>query len=151
MESYIFLESSLENILNAITFARIKMLHSSIITPSDLITSLQKALKSLVKSNLPLPTYSNYIANYINIIELKAFQSDSKLIFVFKIPLVKPEIYTLYRLHPIPILDNRTSVFQIFLTFKNRLRVMMIRYFTRYYYILYYLCSARLCCPSFKW
>ena len=113
MESYIFLESYINDILNAITFARVKILHSSIITPIDLITSLQEISRSLIKNNLPLPTYSSNIAQYLEIIELDAYQSDAKVIFVLKIPLTNPETYTLYHLYPIPILDNRTGLHHI--------------------------------------
>lgn len=110
MESYVFLEESLNDILDAITFARLKILHSSIITPRDLVSSLQDISRSLVKNNLPLPTYGSNIANYLDIIELEAYQSDSKIIFVLKIPLIDPETYTLYHLYPIPVLDNRTGL-----------------------------------------
>ena len=108
-----FLESYINDILNAITFARVKILHSSIITPLDLITSLQEISRSLIKNNLPLPTYSSNIAQYLEIIELDAYQSDAKVTFVLKIPLTNPETYTLYHLYPIPILDNRTGLHHI--------------------------------------
>lgn len=110
MESYTFLEINLNDILNSISFARLKILHSSIITPRDLIDSLQQISQSLRKNNLPLPIYSASVAQYIDIIELEAYQSDSKIVFVLKIPLVEPETYTLFHLYPIPISDNRTGL-----------------------------------------
>lgn len=113
MESYSFIENSLNDILNAITFARLKILHSSIITPLDLIDSLKQVSQSLQKNNLPLPVYSSSLAKYIDIIELEAYQSESKVIFVLKIPLVEPETYTMYHLYPIPIPDNRTGFHHI--------------------------------------
>ncbi|XP_060531889.1 uncharacterized protein LOC132705358, partial [Cylas formicarius] len=113
MESYVYLESYLSDILNAITFARIKVLHSSIIYPRDLVISLQEISKSLTKNNLPLPPYTSSIARYVDIMELKAFQTENKVVFVPRIPLIEPEIYTLYRVLPIPILDNRTRLFHI--------------------------------------
>ena len=113
MESYVFLEDSLNDILDAITFARLNILHSSIITPRDLVASLQEISRSLVKNNLPLPTYGSNLAEYLDIIELEAYQSESKIIFVLKIPLTDPETYTLYHLYPIPILDNRTGLYHI--------------------------------------
>lgn len=111
MESYIFIENALNDILNAITFARLKILHSSIITPRDLVTSLQEISRSLSKNNLPFPTYTSNVAKYLDVIELEAYQSDSKIVFVLKIPLLEPETFTLYRIFPIPILDNRTGLF----------------------------------------
>lgn len=113
MESYSFIENTLNDILNAITFARLKILHSSIITPLDLIESLKQISHSLQKTNLPLPVYSSSLSKYIDIIELEAYQSETKVIFVLKIPLVEPETYTLYHLYPIPIPDNRTGFHHI--------------------------------------
>lgn len=113
MESYAFVENYLNDALNAVAFARLNILHSSIITPKDLISALQQASQSLRKNNLPLPVYSSSVAQYIDIIELDAFQTDLRIVFVLKVPLIEPESYTLYRLYPIPILDNRTKVFHI--------------------------------------
>lgn len=113
MESYVFLENSLNDILEAITFARLRILHTSIITPRDLIASLQEISRSLSKNNLPLPTYLSYVARYLDIIDLEAYQSDGKIVFILKIPLIEPEIYTLYHIYPIPILDNRTGFHHI--------------------------------------
>lgn len=116
MESYMFLENSLDNILNSITFARLKILHSSIITPKDLVTSLQEISQSLHKNNLPITPQISKVAQYFDIIELQAFQAGTKIIFVLKIPLTEPESYTLYHLYPIPILDNRTGLHHILST-----------------------------------
>lgn len=116
MESYMFLENNLDNILNSITFARLKILHSSIITPKDLVASLQEISQSLHKNNLPITPQISKVAQYFDIIELQAFQAGSKVIFVLKIPLTEPERYTLYHLYPIPILDNRTGLHHILST-----------------------------------
>ncbi|KAL1490145.1 hypothetical protein ABEB36_012885 [Hypothenemus hampei] len=110
MESYSFLENYLNDIITAITFAKLKVLHSSIITPFDLIEALKHISQSLRTNNLPLPIHHSAIAQYLEIIELQAYQSDSRIVFVLNIPLVSPEKYTLYRLYSIPILDNRTSL-----------------------------------------
>lgn len=116
MESYSFLENTLDDIINSITFAQLKILHSSIITPLDLIESLRHVSQSLQKNNLPLPIYSASVPQYLEIIELQAFQLDSKIVFVLNVPLVDPEIYTLYQLHPMPILDSRTGLHHILIT-----------------------------------
>lgn len=113
MASYLYIEDSLNDILNAITFARLKIIHTSIITPIDLITSLQEISQNLHRNNLPLSIKLSKVAQYLDIIELQAFQTDSSLIFVLKIPLVDPQTYTAYQLYPIPILDNRTGLHHI--------------------------------------
>lgn len=111
--SYLYLQSNLDDILNSITFARLKIIHSSIITPENLITALQKISQNLVKNNLPLPVKYSKIPLYLEIIELEAFQSKSDLVFVLRIPLVEQQLYTLYHLYPIPILDNRTGLHHV--------------------------------------
>ncbi|KAJ8954581.1 hypothetical protein NQ318_003112 [Aromia moschata] len=69
--------------------------------------------QNLVKNNLPLPVKYSKIAQYLEIIELEAFQTKSDLIFVLRIPLVEQQLYTLYHLYPIPILDNRTGLHHV--------------------------------------
>lgn len=113
LESYTYIGNTIDDIINSVTFARLKILHSSIITPFDLIDSLKHILQSLKKNNLPLQISTASIPYYLDLIELKAFQIDSKIIFVLNIPLVETEDYTLFRLYPIPVLDNRTQFHHI--------------------------------------
>lgn len=119
MESYNFIENNLNDMLNSITFARLKIIHSSIIKPIDLINALQEISQSLKRFNLPLTAKMSNIALYLDIIELEAFQTDSKIIFILKIPLLEPEIYTLYELFPLPIKDKRTGLFHVLLNSKK--------------------------------
>lgn len=113
MENYLFLENNLNDILNSVTFARLKIIHSSIITPEHLISALQEISQNLVKNNLPLPVKYSSIAQYLEIIELEAFQTQSDLIFVLKIPLVEQQIFTAFHLYPIPIYDDRTGLHHV--------------------------------------
>lgn len=119
MESYSFIEQQLNDILNAVTFARLNIIHTSIITPKDLVSSLENIAKSLQKNNLPLSPREAKVATYLDIIELAAFQTMDKLIFVLDIPLVEPELYTVYRLYPIPTKDNRTKLHYILPTIQR--------------------------------
>lgn len=116
MASYIFIEDNLNDILNSITFARLKIIHTSIISPQDLVNSLQEISQNLQRNNLPLQIKLSKVAQYLDIIELKAFQINSELIFVLDIPLVDPQKYSVYKLYPIPILDNRTGLYHILST-----------------------------------
>ena len=116
MESYLFLEETIDDILNSITFARLHIIHTSIITSKDLLYFLQQISHNLVRNNLPLPAYDSQVATYLDIIELEAFQTESKVIFALRIPLVEPETYTLYKIIPLPIPDNRTGLFHVILT-----------------------------------
>lgn len=119
LESFSFIEGQLNDILNAITFARLNIIHTSIITPKDLVSALEKIAQSLQKNNLPLAPREAKVATYLDIIELSAFQTLDKLIFVLDIPLVEPELYTIYRLYPIPTKDNRTQLHYILPTIQK--------------------------------
>ncbi|XP_030767521.1 uncharacterized protein LOC115891232 [Sitophilus oryzae] len=65
--------------------------------------------QSLKRNNLPLAISATSISQYLDIIELKAYQLDSKVVFVLNIPLVEPEEYTLYRIYPIPLLSTTSK------------------------------------------
>ncbi|KAH1019421.1 hypothetical protein HUJ04_009245, partial [Dendroctonus ponderosae] len=78
MESYSFLKDYLTDIVSAITFARLKILHSSIITPNDLVESLKLISQSLLTYNLPL--HSSNVAEYLDIIELQAYQIGPRIL-----------------------------------------------------------------------
>lgn len=119
MESYTFIQNELNDILNAITFSRLKIIHTSIITPKDLLSALRTIAQSLDKNNLPLPIREAKVATYLELIELSAFQTMTRLIFVLNIPLTEPEMYTIYRLYPIPIPDNRTKLHYILPTIQK--------------------------------
>lgn len=119
MASYLYIEDNLNDILNSITFARLQIIHTSIITPQDLVNSLQEISQNLQRNNLPLPIRLSKVAQYLDIIELQAFQTDSSLIFALKVPLVDPQIYTAYQLYPIPILNNRTGLHHILSVFQK--------------------------------
>lgn len=116
MASYLFIEDNLNDVLNSITFARLKIIHTSIINPQDLVNSLQEISQNLQRNNLPLPIKLSKVAQYLDIIELKAFQINSELIFVLDIPLIDPQKYSVFQLYPIPILDNRTGLYHILST-----------------------------------
>ncbi|XP_074030051.1 uncharacterized protein [Leptinotarsa decemlineata] len=113
MISYNYIEENLDDILNAITFARLGIIHSSIITPEQLVSSLQEISQSLQRHNLPLLAKTSKIAQYLEIIELEAFQTQQNLIFILKIPLIDSQIFTMYNLFPIPIKDNRTDLHHV--------------------------------------
>lgn len=120
MESFLFIDDNLNDILNAITFARLKIIHSSIIAPDNLISALKEISQNLVRNNLPLPVKYSSIAQFLEIIELEAFQTNTEIVFILKIPLTDPQSYTMFHLYPIPIYDNRTGIHHI-LSFNEKL------------------------------
>ncbi|KAL1516140.1 hypothetical protein ABEB36_000061 [Hypothenemus hampei] len=113
MASYSYIELMLGDILNSVTFARLNIIHSSIIRPGDFMSQLLYISGNLNRDYLPLSVSTQSIAGYFDITELKAFQTDSRIIFALEIPLVEAENYLMFRLYPIPIKDNNTRLYHI--------------------------------------
>ncbi|VEN49052.1 unnamed protein product, partial [Callosobruchus maculatus] len=70
MESYLYLEENINDILNSITFAHLRIIHTSIITPKDLLYLLKEMSRNFIRNNLPLPLYPSHVSTYLDIIEL---------------------------------------------------------------------------------
>ncbi|CAH1966268.1 unnamed protein product [Acanthoscelides obtectus] len=51
--------------------------------------------------------------------ELEAYQTKTRVVFVLRIPLLEPEMYTLYRVIPLPTLDKRTGLFHVVSTIQR--------------------------------
>lgn len=45
---------------------------------------------------------------YFEIVELQASQQDFEIIFILKVPFVKPENYIMFKSFPITVVDERT-------------------------------------------
>lgn len=104
------MESKPNHILFGITYARLKIIHTFIITPGDLTTALKELSRTLISDSLPTPiSYSN-VASCFKIIELAAFRRQTEIVFVLKISLIELKINILFRLFPIKVMDNRTAL-----------------------------------------
>lgn len=77
MKSYLFINDKLNDILNSITFTNLRIIHSSISSPDHLITAVQEISHNLEENNVPVPVKMSNIAQYLEIIELRVFQTNS--------------------------------------------------------------------------
>lgn len=98
MENFVFIEDALNDLLNAISFARLNVLHNP----------LRK--KSIHKNHLPLQIFSSNIAQYV---EFEAYQFNNKITFVLRVYLVEHATYILYHLYQTPILDDRQGLHHV--------------------------------------
>ncbi|KAJ3642285.1 hypothetical protein Zmor_025085 [Zophobas morio] len=111
LESLILIESELDDILESTTFAKLKILHPSIIKPETLLNQLSLISQHLSHNNLPLnPTIHN-LPNLFNLITLQAYQTNKRIVFILRIPLVEKEKYTLFHLYSIPTKDTKLNIF----------------------------------------
>lgn len=115
LESLTYIDSQLTDVISSITFARINILHPSVIKPGELISQLNQISQALSQANLPLIPNTESLPSYLNIIQLEAYQTDRRVVFVLKIPLVESFNYKLLHVFSLPIRDERTKLFHVIL------------------------------------
>lgn len=101
----------IENLENAITFAKLATLHPSIIEPEDLLFELQNLNKILKTNKLPYEPNLENIQLYEKLATVKAYQKNNKLIFIIELPIVEIEHYYHYHLFSFPV-ENHNNIFQ---------------------------------------
>ncbi|KAH9628335.1 hypothetical protein HF086_005785 [Spodoptera exigua] len=105
LESIIMtLSFDIEDINNAILFAKLNILHPTVLSPHQLCNELDKHRNSLPSHfELPIPLTLQNIHSLIDISQLACFYHLNKIIIVVKIPLTLPQTYDLYRTIPLPV------------------------------------------------
>ena len=102
----------LEEIETAISFAKLNTLHNSIIDPKDLLNELKIVENKLDKKSLAYEANEANLLTYERIIQIKAYQKDLHITFIFEIPLTEPHNYNFYQLYPFPI-QHDSKTYQI--------------------------------------
>lgn len=98
----------LSDVENAITFARLGKLHSSILKLDELESILKTILKHYSPEQLLFPNFSD-IHRYYDLLEIEAYYSDRKIVFVIHFPIIYPETFLYYHLYSIPT-QNLTTI-----------------------------------------
>ena len=95
----------LETIEESTTFAKLQVMHPSIIQPEDLLQNLKKVDKTM---SLPFPVQMDQIVNFENLIKIKAYQIRYKLTFLLEIPIIDNINYKLFHIYscPVPKMSN---------------------------------------------
>lgn len=107
----------LETLEEAVTFAKINVMHPSIIEPEDLLDSLLQISKYV---NLPVPVVKEQILNFEALITIKAYWKKTKLNFILEVPIIDTNQYNLYHLYSCPIL-HQNNTFQLIIPNKKYL------------------------------
>ena len=100
----------LNDVENAITFARLGTLHGSIIKIEEIESIIHTVLKYYSKDELIFQNLLNQTHNYYNIIKVQAYFSETKVVFVLNFPIVHPKTFNYYHLYSIPNSDNTVIV-----------------------------------------
>jgi len=95
----------LDNLEDAILFAKLNSLHNSIISVSELNETL-----TYLKANYDRDTVPNFknILSYYQFLGTQVLFSKDRIIFSIQVPLLKPETYTFHHIYPTP--QNHTII-----------------------------------------
>jgi hypothetical protein len=113
LESLVLIESQVNNIIESITFAKLKVLHPSIIIkPEYLLNQLRsQTSQNLDHNNFPLHPSVYALPVLTNLITLQAYQTNKRIVLILRIPLIEKEKYPRYHLYSIPTKDSKTNLF----------------------------------------
>lgn len=102
------IERVLDELVTAITFTKLKLLYHSIITTSELLTSLLK-VESLTKSDLLAFKVNNENLMHLSkLIRKDSYIFNHRLVFILNVPIYHKETFDLFKLYPIPIWHHAT-------------------------------------------
>lgn len=91
----------LQDIENSIGFCKLNILHSSIISSSDLLKELIK-ISDFYKNQLPFPVNMENIINYETLIKPQCLIKNGIIIYFLPIPIIFEKSYNLYYFLSIP-------------------------------------------------
>lgn len=112
LETYMLLNNEINDIESSLTFAKIKILHPSIISPMHLLEQIINISSSLPPNEaLPLIPSIHTIGQLSNLINLQGFATPNRIVFILNIPLTNNELYTTYHLFSTPIKHPASNLY----------------------------------------
>ncbi|KAJ8983435.1 hypothetical protein NQ317_013197 [Molorchus minor] len=99
----------LTNIENAISFSKLGSLHHSILKTNEMESIIEKLLK-FHSNNQIIFSDRNSLYKYYDVVQVKAFYSNKRLIFALEFPLVHPDQFSHYHLYSIPTVNSTTII-----------------------------------------
>ncbi|KAK2578117.1 hypothetical protein KPH14_000977 [Odynerus spinipes] len=95
-------ELDLTAVIDAILFAKQGILHPKILSPTQLAIAIRKIQISNPSLIFPTPTEIDYMEELIRISKLQVAYVKNRLIYILEIPLLSNNVFSLYKLTPIP-------------------------------------------------
>lgn len=102
----------LNEIETAVAFARIKLLHQSIIDTNELMVLLQEIEKT---EKLVYPVNIENLLKIEQCIEMKAYLKQNQIKFIMHIPLIRNEIFNYFKMIPLPVYDSNNGLTSLIL------------------------------------
>ena len=96
----------LQDIENALAFAKIGVAHPAIIKTKDLfqiLTSLKVSPEQLL-----FPINFENVNKFYNVLEIKAYVKNKTIVFIISLPIVSSQAFDYYKLYSVPIAGNQS-------------------------------------------
>lgn len=93
----------LTNLLTAVTFSKLNILHPSIISTKELLHQLQN-INAMLPNSLILTPNLNNIESFEKIIQINAYHTNSRVVFLLNVPITTSDKYFLYHSYALPTL-----------------------------------------------
>lgn len=93
----------LDEIETIVAFSKLGTLHQSIVDSNELLLMLKNVEQ---QNKLMFPVNPENLLKLEQCIDLKVYAKESQITFIMDVPLVENDIYTYYRILPLPITNN---------------------------------------------
>lgn len=101
--SLLTISNFLDTIINSILFAKVNILHPSVLSPTSLFNELSKRSNTLNKRlDFAVPLNIENIHTLIDTSKLISYFFNNKIVFVLQLPLISPIKYVVYKIIPLP-------------------------------------------------
>lgn len=95
--------SILQDIENSVSFAKLGIIHPSIIKPNDLLNELALLTKTYNPNQFPIEITSDNLDSIMKLLNLECFIYKGKITYIINIPISLEESFELFHLYPVPI------------------------------------------------
>ncbi len=100
---YEIIDSILQDVENAVTFSKLKILHPSIIKTENLYFELQRIQKIVNAKSMPLEVTLANTLLYEKLVKIESFILNNKITFLIRFPITYQNNFDYYHLYSIPI------------------------------------------------
>lgn len=100
---YEIIDSILQDVENAVTFSKLKILHPSIIKTENLYFELQRIQKIVNEKSMPLEVTLANTLLYEKLVKIESFVLNNKITFLIRFPITHQNNFDYYHLYSIPI------------------------------------------------
>jgi len=108
---------SIYDILNkveiAITFAKLNIMHNSMVDPKAFLKEVQSIENLVTDKKLPVSANIENILLIEKLVKIKGYQKNTNLTFIIELPLVELDVYQYFSVHPVPVPNGQEFIVNI--------------------------------------